>query len=122
MRLPIAVAIAAAFAVPGTTWCAKAPPNMPAEKTDRPHQRQARNLPRNPVDRSASDPGAGTFKSFDVNNNDGYMSRDEAKDRRAEAAVHDARQRRGRQAVDVRGNRMALCQLQWRNSRWDRHA
>jgi len=42
-------------------------------------QRQARGLaPRNPVDRSASDPGAGTFKSLDVNNN-GYISRDEAK-------------------------------------------
>ena len=40
--------------------------------------RPAASRPRNPVDRSASDPGAETFKSFDVNN-DGYLSRDEAK-------------------------------------------
>ncbi len=83
MRTLIAVAIAAAFAVPA--WCAATVGTGSGSKRtvaaagDRAHSsRPAASRPRNPVDRSASDPGAETFKSFDVNN-DGYLSRDEAK-------------------------------------------
>ena len=153
MRLKIlAVAIAAAFAWPGTVWCAKAPADPPVEPSARApaadtafrnldankdgfvtrseagksgdlskrfnefdqnrdgklslqefgawrpvaadttasnakrnvaarvHSSDSRppaSRPRNPVDRSAADPGAGTFKALDLNN-DGYLSRDEA--------------------------------------------
>lgn len=80
----MAFAIAAAVAVPGPAWCAGSTGSSSkrtiAAAGDRPYgSRPAPSRPRNPVDRSASDPGAGTFKAFDVNN-DGYISRDEAKE------------------------------------------
>jgi Ca2+-binding EF-hand superfamily protein len=50
-----------------------------ADAGDRSYGRLARLRPRNPIDRSVADPGAATFKAFDLNG-DGYISREEAKE------------------------------------------
>jgi len=80
MRSWIAISVTAALiAMPPAGAAAPAGDRaaMSASSSASSSAKPAKARPRNAIDRSSSDPGAATFRSFD-SNDDGYISRDEA--------------------------------------------
>jgi len=117
MRFGLIAAVVAALALPGIARAADSPPaatgTLPSDPS--PGARPAKVRPRNAVDRTSSDPSAATFRSFD-SNNDGYVSREEARE--------SAELTRRFNALDRnRDGRLSLDEMSgWRNASYRRIA